>query len=828
MGGIEDGHTGEHPAGVPFLVDGQQRSLHLELRRALINATFDRIDLVVSFIMKSGLAMLAGRLEDALERGAQVRILTTDYLAITDADALARLLDLTDSSYGHLAVRVFSDPTTSFHPKAYLFWSSTGAAARAFVGSSNLSRSGIAGGVEWSVGVDRVGPLVAGFERLWADPRSRPLTHRLLREYRARWDPLRPPPPEVHPEPAARAPAPRPVQREALDALERTRADGHAAGLVVMATGLGKTWLAAFDSARPSLRRILFVAHREEILSQSRDVFRRVQPDADLGMFTGTERTDEARVVFVSVQTLTRHLGSFDPEAFDYVVVDEFHHAAARSYRRIIDHFRPRFLLGLTATPERLDGADLLALCGDNLVFECNLVEGIGRGDLAPFRYFGIRDVADYTPIPWRGGRFDPDALTTALATRARAEQALSEWRRHGGGPTLGFCVTTRHADHMASYFRDAGVAAAAVHTGATSDPRRQAIEQLGSGAVEVVFSVDIFNEGLDVPHVTTVLMLRPTESPVVFLQQLGRGLRRSEGKDALTVVDLIGNHRSFLLKPRSLLGAATGTRPSTAATVAAMRSGDFALPEGCSATFDLEAVEILARLTRVGGRSALVEYCRSYTAEEGRRPSAVQAWRAGHNPAVARSAHGGWFGLLADLDLLDEPERRAWEEAGDVLAGLEAEPVNKAYKLVTLQAMLRDGTLRHGSGITRLAWTAHRLVSGDPRLVADARSARAMPDPVGTDEATWRDYWRRWPLAAWAGELRERPGRWFRIEGDHFRPTFSVPDDVGPTFDGLVAELVDWRLARHLFNRPNQRPDPHGSEDRSGDPSEGRVMGAS
>lgn len=472
------------------------------------------------------------------------------------------------------------------------------------MGSSNLSRSGILDGIEWSAGVDDVAPFLDSFERLWNEPRSRPLSHDLLRAYRSKWRPGRTPVPDVELEPLAQPVAPRPVQREALDALEQTRLAGHAAGLVVMATGLGKTWVAAFDTARPSFRRVLFVAHRDEILRQSRDVFRAVQPDADLGLFTGTEKHPAARVVFASVQTLARHLTAFDAEEFDYVVVDEFHHAAARSYRKVLDHFRPGFLLGLTATPERLDGADLLALCDDNLVFECMLVDGIHRGDLASFGYFGIRDVVDYEPIPWRNGRFDPDVLTSAVATRTRAQQALDEWRRHGGGPTLGFCVTVRHADFMANFFTELGVRAAAVHTGPTSAPRRQTIEDLRAGRIDVVFSVDVFNEGLDVPSVTTVMMLRPTESSVVFLQQLGRGLRRTEDKTSVVVLDFIGNHRSFLLKPRTLLGAATAKRPSTSEVVAAMRSGEFQLPPGCSVTFDIEAVDILARLARVCGIS--------------------------------------------------------------------------------------------------------------------------------------------------------------------------------------------------------------------------------
>jgi superfamily II DNA or RNA helicase/HKD family nuclease len=783
-------------------VDGEERTLLPRLIDCLRDPHLDRVDLVVSFIMKSGLQLIRDPLEDAIERGAAIRILTTDYLEITDADALARLLDLADVWADRFQVRIFQDRSTSFHPKAYLFHSRSEGPARAFVGSSNLSRSGIAGGVEWSIGVDDVTPLIRGFDRLWNDTRTCDLTHQFLREYRMRWHPERPAHPEVEIEPPARAPEPRPVQREALDALEATRIDGHSAGLVVMATGLGKTWLAAFDTARPSFRRILFIAHREEILRQSRDVFRAVQPDADLGLFTGTEKSPGARILFASVASLAIHLDAFGPEEFDYVVVDEFHHAAATSYRRVLDHFRPRFLLGLTATPERMDGADLLALCNDNLVFEATLVEGIRRGDLAPFDYFGIRDSVDYTPIPWRGGRFEPEALTEAVATQDRAEQVLDEWRQKGGGPTLGFCVTIAHAEFMANYFRGAGVDAVAVHSQPGSAPRRQAIEDLRDGRLQMVFSVDVFNEGLDVPEIETVLMLRPTESPVVFLQQLGRGLRRTAQKARLVVIDFIGNHRSFLLKPRTLLAAATGTSPSTRAVLDAMRTGEFSLPNGCSVMFDVEAVDMLSKLARVSVRNALREFCLSYAVEEGRRPTAVQAWRAGHNPAAARSTYNGWFGLLDDLGLLSDQESEVWAAHGDVLAGIEAEQITKAYKLVTLQAMLQDDSLRSGAEIGALANTAHRIIAGDPRLVADARSGKEMPDPVHVDEDAWRDYWRRWPLAAWAGELSGKPGKWFRIDGDRFVPTFAIPDEQGQTFDAMVAELVDWRLARHLLTR--------------------------
>ena len=506
-------------------------------------------------------------------------------------------------------------------------------------------------------------------------------------------------------------------------------------------------------------------------------------------------------MLFASVHTLAANLHRFAPDRFGYVVVDEFHHAAARSYRRVIDHFQPEFLLGLTGTPNRMDGADLLALCSDNLVYECPLTEGIERGDLSPFRYFGIADDVDYTSIPWRDGRFDPTALTQAVETQERAQHALDVWRDKGGGRTIMFCVTVDHADFMAEFFRRNGVAAVAVHSGSASAPRVGSVEQLRAGELQVICTVDVFNEGLDVPEVDTILMLRPTESPVVFLQQLGRGLRRSDGKDALTVIDFIGNHRSFLIKPRTLLALGTGREPGTGKVLQAMRSGDFALPPGCSATYDVELVDVLRKLTRAGARSALKDYCRSYADERGHRPSAVQAYEAGYNPSSARAQHGHWFALLDDVDLLAEQERQVVRRHAAVLAGIEKEPITKSYKLVTLQALLQMGALRTGADVAEIAWTAYRIVTGDPRLLADTASAE-MPDPASVNADTWRDYWLNWPLSAWAGRLRGASADWFRIDGRRFIPTFQVAGDMSETFDAMVEELVDYRLARYLFTK--------------------------
>ena len=807
--------------GKPILLDGfGDRHLYLEILRWLINPDIDRIDLAVSFIMKSGVDLIVDHLEIALQRGARIRFLTTDYLSITDPDALTRLLDLADRpdlDEGQLQLRVFHDPKVSFHPKAYLFRSTSSTVAGGFVGSSNLSRSGIRGGVEWNLGVDQIGPLVESFERLWTDSRCASVDARWVAEYRIRRPPdsvPRTPPPEasIDVEPPRQPVNPWPVQIQALEALEQTRIQGFRRGLVVMATGLGKTLLAAFDSNRPDFRRVLFIAHREEILRQSRDAFRRVRPDGRFGFFLGTDKDSEADVVFASIQTLHRNLNRFESDRFDYVVVDEFHHAAAPTYRRAIERFHPKFLLGLTATPDRLDGADLLALCGNNLVFECDLVEGIRQERLSPFHYWGIKDVADYAPIPWRNGRFDPDKLAEAIETTQRAEQALEEWQERTAGPTLAFCTTIAHAEFMAEFFNQRGVRSVAVHSGPDSAPRQSAVEDLRSGAIQVLFAVDVFNEGVDIPEIGTVLMLRPTDSPVIFLQQLGRGLRLSDDRAALQVIDFVGNHHSFLMKPRVLLDLSSAEgRRSDRALGEIIESGDFELPLGCSVEFELGAVELLRQMIsqRADKRrttvreeaAALADFCRNYFEEHDSRPTAAQASRSqgikpGSGP-IKRA--GGWHRYLSQQDLLSNAHQSAVDVVGDVLRALETEPITKSYKLVALQAMLELGGAFEPVSIAPVAERSLQAIREDHRLRADIQ-IREIPNLDEVSPEKWQAYWLKWPL----DHLANKPDSLFRVEsredGGLMVPTFSVAKDSQETFKELALEVVDWRLQDYLL----------------------------
>ena len=822
--------TATRPMRVSTLVTQFDGHLRVELLRCLIREDLDRVDLLVSFVMRSGIDIVKGRLDDALARGAHVRLLTTDYLQVTDTSALGFFLDRLDGEGpGQLEARVFSDPSTSFHPKAYIFSSSVSGAGIAFVGSSNLSYSGISTGVEWNIETREVGNLVSQFERLWADERSLALTAEWLASYErsrtarrlamadgdhATADDL-PAMAELEAE-AERPIQPWSVQVEALSALTATRLDGHCAGLVVMATGLGKTWLAAFDSTRPEFRRVLFVAHRDEILKQARDVYRQIRPGGQLSLFTGEERDTAGDVVFASVQSLHRNLGRFDPDEFDYIVVDEFHHAVAQTYRKVIAHFRPEFLLGLTATPSRADNADLLALCNDNLIYDCGLVEGVNRQLLSPFRYRAIPDVADYEHIPWRNGRFDPEELTAQIATNQRAKQVLDEWTALDGPArrALGFCCTIAHADFTADFFRRNGVAAVAVHSGGSSSPRAESIDRLEDGSVSVLFTVDLFNEGLDVPSIDLVMMLRPTESGVVFLQQLGRGLRRSESKQVLEVIDLVGNHRSFLLKAR-LLAELAGYRNLTDREAVRLLAGEGEtadewttdLPEGCSIIIEPEVVDLLQQL--VGPASAsdrLVELARQWIDEhEGRRPTALELTMVSGEPFKMKQ-HGGWFGLMQRLGVLLPDEERAIDLAGEFLLSIEHGSYTKSYKLITLLSCLQLEKLRSGAPVPELARVSRWMIFRDSDLVADVADAgSAFSDVIQPTAAEWESYWRRNPIATYTTSNNRAPA-WFSLVDDRFTLNLDVPADLGSTFDAMVREITEYRLHRYLVGQTARR----------------------
>jgi superfamily II DNA or RNA helicase/diadenosine tetraphosphate (Ap4A) HIT family hydrolase len=809
------------------LVRGEDDPLLPHLVRHL--ATAEAADLAVSFISLSGILCMEEHLRDLLRRGGRLRMVTGDYLDITDPNALLALLDLADE--GHTDFRVFetglprdAPPTAQatqglpFHPKAYICRLPGGQQGVALVGSANLSASALTRGVEWSYRIvssnDGVGfrEIGAAFEHLLTHPAVKPLTVEWVENYRRRrsWSQqlAAMPAPGTSPVPVSEEaleelplPEPNRVQQEALLALEATRAAGNSAGLVVLATGLGKTWLSAFDTNRPEFKRVLFVAHREEILAQAIKTFRRIRSSAHLGHYMGQTREPDADIVFASIQTLGRqaHLQLFARDSFDYIIVDEFHHASAATYRGLIAHFIPKFLLGLTATPERTDGGDLLALCGENLVYRCDVDRGIRLGLLCPFHYFGVPDEVDYANIPWRNSRFDEEALTTALATKARAQNALEQWRlRAGPGTrTIAFCASQRHADFMARFFTDAGVRAVAVHSGPTSAARAASLEKLAAGELDVICAVDIFNEGVDLPTLDTVLMLRPTESRIVFLQQFGRGLRVAPGKERLTVVDYIGNHRAFLLKPQTLFNLGPG-RHEVANLLDMYEKKTLELPPGCEVTYELKALELLRRLLPPPGqRDALQRYYEDFVELHGVRPTALEAFHDGYNPRSVRASHGSWLAFVAAAHGLSATQEaalnatRAWFEA------LETTPLTRSYKMLVLLAMLNADQFPGGIDIDTLADGVRMIAGRSAHLQREF--GRAL-----SDSTELRTLLEKNPIEAWTGGAGTSGVSYFAYRNGRFSTAFGVQPEHRHAIQELTRELADWRLAEYLQRARN------------------------
>jgi len=788
----------------------------------------DEIDIAVAFTKVTGLRLLLPDLHEALSKGAddihprtRIRFLTSDYLDVTDPEAL-RLLLLLKEQGAH--IRIFEATRQSFHLKAYLFArfdGPEGLIGTAFIGSSNISRQALQDGLEWNYRVSFPGDsgfieTRNRFEQLFTHPSTIALTDDWIEAYEARRVPL---PHAVAPgsQEQEAPPTPTSVQVAALDALMQTRRDGFRRGLVVLATGLGKTWLAAFDAQNLGASRVLFIAHREEILQQAAETFLRIRPKARTGFYMGQIRDVDVDVLCASVQTLSRaaHLERFAPQHFDYIVIDEFHHAAAATYRRVINYFAPRFMLGLTATPDRTDQSDILSLCDDNLVFTQDLVAGINADLLAPFHYFGIYDrEVDYKAIPWRNGKFDPEALSNKLATLGRFRHTHEEWKQHAQSRTLAFCASIRHAEFMAAQFVKAGIPAAAVYAGSPLS-RAEALIWLREKQLSVLFSVDLFNEGIDLPEIDTVMMLRPTESKILFLQQLGRGLRKSTGKERLVVIDFVGNHQSFLHKPQALFGIPANFR-ELARFAREVELGHFKLPKGCYVNYDLKLIDFLKSLH---GDGAANDY-EALKQTLGRRPTLTEFHRAGASIPAMRRQFGGWFALVKEMGDLESDEAQVLIHHSDFLHDIETTAMTRSFKMVLLEALFEADAWRTPATLSVIAERSWQIMQRRRPLLAD------LPEDLRQlgkgSEPAWLAYWRKNPINAWVGGNREAGSRsFFSVADERLVPAFSIEANDFVAFEAMAQELLDYRLTAYEARRisteatDNVIPFPHQKQPR-------------
>ena len=529
---------------------------------------------------------------------------------------------------------------------------------------------------------------------------------------------------------------PRGAQIEALYELKKTRLDGNDKALVVAATGIGKTYLAAFDSRE--FNRVLFVAHREEILKQAYESFANVRTDKwlyvikdeeklvadkeeileykvnnkttqayeyNMGFFKNSTKETKKDIIFASVQSLgkEKYLNEryFDKDYFDYIVVDEFHHAVSKNYQNIINYFNPKFMLGLTATPDRLDNKDVFSICDYNTVYEATLKTAIDKGWLVPFRYYGIYDESvNYDKVEYKNGKYNEKELEKALSINNRAELILKHYKKYKSTRALGFCTSKSHAEFMAKYFNENGVPSCAVYSsneGEYNEERSIALKKLRDEDINVIFSVDMFNEGLDIKSIDMVMFLRPTESPTVFLQQLGRGLRKDKNKKYLNVLDFIGNFKKANLVPYLLTGESK-IRESNTTTIPSEED----YPEDCFIDFDFRLIDIFDRIKKATQKieDKIVEEFFRIKEYLGHTPSRTDMFTYMDEDLYINIKKKSKLNIFRDyisfLVKINEYEDTLKDTLGhEFIKFIETTSMSKTYKLPVLLAFYNNGNMK-------------------------------------------------------------------------------------------------------------------------------------
>ena len=552
------------------------RNFFIYLKQELLNCK--KFYFIVSFIKYSGIQLLISTLDELEKQGIQGEIITSVYLNITDSKALRKLL-----SYKNIKVKIYNNSSESFHTKAYLFEKEKYHSV--VIGSSNISQSALYSAEEWNVKLTDSSffniykKSLNQFEKLWHSNEAIELTQDFIDEYEKykksvnvqnTFDYRKT---KIEQENEF---VPNSMQKRVLKKLKETRINGNKKGLVISATGTGKTYLAAMDikqffeinsntenklfkitdkKSKTSNIKFLFIAHREELLENAINVFSKVLKidKNEFGRIYGGLKEIDKSIIFASIQSLRNCYNEFKPSFFDYIIVDEFHHSMSDSYLKTLSYFNPKFLLGLTATPKRMDGKDILSLCDYNVVDEIGIKEALEEDLIVPFHYFGVNDyMINYDNIPYKNGKYNEKILLQNLLLNTRTDYIVEKINKFGfDGDKLSavaFCQNIEHAFFMKEEFTNKGYKSAVITANTSSNDRVKILEKFKNKKIEILCVVDILNEGIDIPTINLLLFLRPTMSSTIFIQQIGRGLRKAKNKDFVTIIDFIGNHKKDYL----------------------------------------------------------------------------------------------------------------------------------------------------------------------------------------------------------------------------------------------------------------------------------------
>jgi superfamily II DNA or RNA helicase/predicted house-cleaning noncanonical NTP pyrophosphatase (MazG superfamily) len=744
----------------------------------------------------------------------------------------------------------FDQNPPHFHVKTYLFRHRAGTGSM-LIGSSNFSEAGFTKNIEWNyfsqgeinLPFDGLPPFAAAlneFERCWSDE-SVEVTDTFIEGYRKRWEPVSAFKPSVQWEIirdekteifdeqrpwGSPGIEPNDAQKEALDNLASMRAQGLGKAAVIAATGVGKTFLAAFDFKASGSNRLLYIAHRGNILVQALNSYRVVSGDPSFGEILGRGDclVNRDASVFAMIQTLSKtgQIKKFRPDDFDYVVMDEFHHSEAATYRRVLDYFKPSFLLGLTATPERMDGRDVLKHCDYNIGYEVRILEAVDRGWLVPFQYFAIYDETDYRRIRWRGTRYDEEELDNALIDDTRTEIVARNLKKFlpakGKIKALAFCNSVAHAKFTAQQLtKNHGIEAVDLTGLASDDKRQEAIGRLQEEAdsLQVICTVDVFNEGVDIPEVTHVLFIRPTQSFTVFLQQLGRGLRKTAGKEFLVAIDFVGNFRKAHVAPLALCGYTSAQEYAEDYLVSKKIQPWAQLPKGCHISRDLEVKRIWDEEIRKIIRDQLSPedrlkalYLEIKTNLDGQAPSLMDFYAAGCDidPYIFIRQFGNWLRTKKSCgNDLTHYEKWLLGSPGEAfLEHIEKELHSvKSYKMAVLKTLLAlPGTEWDIADIAR-GFLDYFLKHTEKMFDYDDLYKSSAP--------------RTFPLSKAIAKIKQMPLHFLsNTEKDYFildkeAGTFRLKQEIhtywqDDKYRSFIADRVEFALARYFRTRTQRQ----------------------